>query len=127
MLGNLLRWWKVVSGPLWGDLIQTIGTVVIAPPEGDMAQYFASLEKMIQLDPKVIFPSHGMPLGGTNKLRETLNHRREREKQVTILLKKGLSPMEMVKKIYAHLPEELWPVAHATVQSHIKKIEESKF
>src|SRR3546814_19269597 len=46
-----------------GDLIQGIGTVVIAKPEGDMRKYFATLERLIALNPRVIIPPHGMALG----------------------------------------------------------------
>ena len=45
-----------------GDLIQGIGTVVISEPEGDMATYFKTLEKVIKLQPSVIMPSHGIPM-----------------------------------------------------------------
>ena len=56
-----------------GDLIQGIGTVVIPSPEGDMATYFKTLEKVIALNPEVIIPSHGIPMRTTHRLIETLN------------------------------------------------------
>ena len=51
--------WMIVS-----DLIQTVGTVVIGAPEGDMKKYFNSLEKVISMNPKVVIPSHGIAMGG---------------------------------------------------------------
>ena len=71
-----LRWFIV------GDLIQSLGTVVISTPEGDMATYFQTLEKIIELGPSVIVPSHGTPMRSTFRLQATLQHRREREKAV---------------------------------------------
>ena len=71
------RAWCIVS-----DLIQGIGTVVIAAPEGDMRKYFASLERVIAVAPRVIYPSHGMGLGGVFYLEQTLRHRRQREAQI---------------------------------------------
>src|SRR3546814_20810533 len=72
-----------------GDLIQGIGTVVIAKPEGDMRKYFATLERLIALNPRVIIPSHGMALGTVYRLEETLKHRRQREQQVLSLWREG--------------------------------------
>ncbi|MBI3171718.1 MAG: MBL fold metallo-hydrolase, partial [Hydrocarboniphaga effusa] len=80
------RAWCLVS-----DLIQGLGTVVIAKPEGHMGRYFASLRKVIELDPRVIYPSHGIALGTTYRLRETLHHREQREKQVLALYREGRS------------------------------------
>ena len=71
-----LNWFLV------GDLIQTIGTVSIVAPEGDMTKYFSSLKRIIELNPKNIIPSHGIILGGTDKLKATLQHRINREEQI---------------------------------------------
>ena len=111
------RAWAIV-----GDLIQTVGTVVIAHPEGDMQQYFESLERMIDLKPRVIFPSHGMPLGGVNKLVETLDHRKERERQIWQLLQQGADKEEILSTIYSALPLSLHPLARKTIDAHIDKI-----
>ena len=54
------RAWCIVS-----DLYQGVGTVVIAAPEGNMRKYFASLRKIIDLSPRVLYPSHGLPSGTT--------------------------------------------------------------
>ena len=110
--------WAIV-----GDLIQTVGTVVIAPPEGDMKLYFQSLERMIGLNPRVVFPSHGMPLGGVQKLLETLKHRKTREKQIRQLLQKGMNKEEILSEIYPSLPVDLYEPARRTIHAHIRKIE----
>ena len=47
-------------------------TVVISEPEGDMTTYFQTLEKVIALQPSVIIPSHGIPMGGTYRIEATL-------------------------------------------------------
>ena len=63
-----LRWFIV------GDLIQGVGTVVISAPEGDMAKYFCTLERVIDLNPDVIIPSHGIPMRSVHRLSVTLQH-----------------------------------------------------
>ncbi len=105
-----------------GDLIQTIGTVVIGGEEGDMAKYFKSLEKVIALKPKVCFPSHGIALGGTLKLSKTLKHRKLRESKIIELLDSGHNEEEILGIIYEGLEDRLIPYARATIQAHIKKI-----
>lgn len=109
---------------LVGDLIQGIGTVVIAAPEGDMRKYYASLQKLIELDPKVIFPSHGQPLGSTYRLRETLHHRQLREQQVLSLHREGHDIDAMLPLIYAGTDPRLMPLARKNIESHLRKLQE---
>lgn len=107
---------------LVGDLIQTIGTVVIGGPEGDMQKYFHSLNRVIELKPKNLIPSHGIIIGGTNKLVQTLKHRQEREDQIKELLGMGRNLQEILKVIYVDLKPELLPYAMKTIEAHITKI-----
>ncbi len=111
---------------LVGDLIQTVGTVVIGKPEGDMSKYFSSLKRVIDLDPQVILPSHGISVGGTFKLKETLKHRQMREKQILDLLKMGKNEKEMLDEIYKDLDESLFPYALKTIECHLDKIQKEK-
>lgn len=111
------RSWCIVS-----DLITAFGTVVIAPPEGNMKKYFASLERMIELDPAVIFPSHGPALGTTHKLKETLLHRQQREAQVLALHAAGKDERAMLEVIYPGLDERLLPLALCNISSHLDKL-----
>jgi glyoxylase-like metal-dependent hydrolase (beta-lactamase superfamily II)/8-oxo-dGTP pyrophosphatase MutT (NUDIX family) len=90
-----------------GDLIQGIGTVVIAKPEGHMATYCHTLQQVIDLDPAVIVPSHGMAMGGTHRLKETLKHRLEREAAVLKLHQQGLSPEAMLPVLYHGVDQRL--------------------
>jgi len=111
------RAWCIV-----GDLIQGVGTVVIAAPEGDMAKYFATLEKVIALQPKVIWPSHGSALGGTFYLEQTLKHRRLREAQVKSLTEAGKSIDEMLALMYPDTDPRLMPLARMNIDSHLVKL-----
>lgn len=114
---------KSLNWCIVGDLIQTVGTVVIGGDEGDMAKYFASLQKIIDLDPQFIYPSHGIALGGVWKLKETLKHRQMREEQVKELLEQGKGREEMLLAIYPDLEERLHKYALATIDAHLKKIQ----
>lgn len=105
-----------------GDLIQGIGTVVIAKPEGNMARYFATLQKVIALDPAVIIPSHGMAMGSTYRLQETLKHRQLRESAVLALHREGKSGDEMLPLLYQGVDARLWPYARMNIESHLDKL-----
>jgi len=107
---------------LVGDLIQTIGTVAILAPEGNMKKYFHSLQKVIDLNPKNIIPSHGIILGGTFKLEETLRHRQLREMQIKDLLQQNATVDEMIKSIYPDLEARLIKYAKKTIEAHLVKI-----
>jgi ribonuclease/clavin/mitogillin len=107
---------------LAGDLFQGVGTVVIGGEEGNMKKYFETLEKVIKLSPKVIFPSHGIGLGGTHVLEKTLEHRKLRESQILAFHQEGLSPDEMLPKIYAEVKPELWPYALQNIHKHLEKL-----
>lgn len=116
------RAWCIVS-----DLYQGVGTVVIAAPEGNMRKYFDSLRKVIELDPRVIYPSHGLASGTTHRLRETLKHRIMREEQVKSLVLAGKSEDEMLAVIYKDLADaRLLPFARMNIRSHLQKLREEK-
>ena len=105
-----------------GDLIQGIGTVVIPSPEGDMATYFSTLEKVIALNPEVIIPSHGIPMRSTHRLIETLKHRRKRESQILKLSKSGKSKKEILEQLYEGIDPRLQPLALQNIESHLVKL-----
>lgn len=109
---------------LAGDLIQTVGTVVIQAPEGNMKKYFQTLERVISLRPKNIIPSHGIIIGGTHKLEETLKHRRLREEQVLSLYLNKTSMESMILTIYPGLESRLLPYAQRQIEAHLEKLRE---
>lgn len=111
------RAWCIV-----GDLIQGIGTVVIAKPEGNMRKYLDSLRKIIALKPRVIFPSHGHGMGTVHRLEETLKHRELREQQIRNYLAEGKAPDEMLPLIYKDLDPRLLPLARMNIESHLDKL-----
>ena len=108
---------------LAGDLFQGIGTVVVGGAEGDMRKYFETLEKVIELNPACVIPSHGIALGGTNILQKTLKHRKFREEQIKEMRDKGMSVDQMLKAIYFDIPEKILKYARANIESHLQKIE----
>ena len=107
-------------------LFQGVGTVVVGGEEGDMAEYFTTLKKVISLKPAVVFPSHGIGLGGTHILEKTLEHRQHREDQVLEFYNNGVSPEQMLEKIYFDIPQGLKPYAMANITSHLQKLKNER-
>ncbi|MFT6633331.1 MAG: glyoxylase-like metal-dependent hydrolase (beta-lactamase superfamily II) [Bacteriovoracaceae bacterium] len=107
---------------LVGDLFQGVGTVVVGGEEGDMSKYMNSLQRVIDLKPNCVIPSHGIPLGGTNILEKTLLHRKLREKQIKELAENGHSIDEILKIIYFDIPDSVVKYAKANIESHLKKL-----
>lgn len=109
---------------LAGDLFQGVGTVVIGGEEGCMTKYMQTLQKVINLAPRCVIPSHGIALGGTYIIEKTLEHRKFREEQVLEMHQEGLSEDEMIKRIYFNIPENILKYARANIQSHLKKLKD---
>ena len=107
-----------------GDTILSTGTAVIAPPDGDMRAYLASLERLAALDLAVIFPGHGPPVDRPHeKIAEYLAHRRMRERQVLDALAAGQDTIaDIVPRLYADVPAFLHGMAGLTVRAHLDKL-----
>jgi glyoxylase-like metal-dependent hydrolase (beta-lactamase superfamily II) len=106
-----------------GDLFQYGATVVISDEEGDMREYQNTLAKIIDLDPEVLFPSHGIGVGGTLPLQKNLRHTKMRTEQVRKLQAQGCSEEEMLEQIYGKsIPQKLQRYALKNIRSHLKLI-----
>ena len=121
---NHLCWLLEEEATLFsGDHIMNGSTVVIAPPDGDMAAYLAQLERLKQLDLRAIAPGHGPLITDPEaKIDEYLVHRRAREAQVEAALVDGVSIDEIVGRLYAGVAEALHPVARFSVWAHLRKL-----
>jgi glyoxylase-like metal-dependent hydrolase (beta-lactamase superfamily II) len=116
----------VSEGALFtGDAVLGRGTSVIDPPEGDLAAYLRSLRRMLELEPRVIYPGHGsVVFEAQAKLREYLAHRALREEQVLAGLAQGaVRPADLVPDIYTDTSTELHPVAERQMLAHLLKLE----
>lgn len=108
-----------------GDHVLGIGTTAMRPPEGDMAQYIESLERLLSYDIRLICPGHGPPIRqARTKIEELIKHRLEREEQVLSGLARGKGTVEeLVAEIYPELDHRLHEAAKGQVQAHLVKLE----
>jgi glyoxylase-like metal-dependent hydrolase (beta-lactamase superfamily II) len=120
-----MAFFEQASGALFtGDAVLGRGTSVIDPPEGDMASYVRSLSLMASLAPRVIYPGHGPAVwSAAEKLREYVEHRKDRERQILAGLEDGPhAAAELVTRIYDDYPTELHPAAERSVLAHLLKL-----
>ena len=108
-----------------GDVILGVGTTVIPLDGGDMDDYLATLERLLDLELERIYPGHGpMILEPRQKVQEYLDHRLEREREVIAAIEGGAVTVEqMVERIYAEYPRRLYAAAGQSVTSHLIKLE----
>jgi glyoxylase-like metal-dependent hydrolase (beta-lactamase superfamily II) len=108
-----------------GDHIMEGSTVVIAPPDGDMAAYLEQLERLRALRLRAIAPGHGQRIDEPiAKIDEYLAHRRGREEMVAAALADagGATVAELVEAIYTDVPEHLHGMARYSVWAHLRKL-----
>jgi glyoxylase-like metal-dependent hydrolase (beta-lactamase superfamily II) len=108
-----------------GDLIAGIGTVIVDPPEGDMADYLDSLRRLASLKPGVIYPAHGPVVpSGPEKIAGYIAHRLEREERVlgALRVKGPATAAELVPDSYPDVKPELYPLAERSLLAHLGKL-----
>ncbi|NKJ97106.1 MBL fold metallo-hydrolase [Rhizobium leguminosarum bv. viciae] len=109
-----------------GDHVMAWSTSIVAPPDGSMADYMASLERLIARDDRLLLPGHGGPvMEPAGFLRALKAHRLKREQAVLACVRAGDSGIaEMVKVIYRDTDPKLHGAAALSVLAHIENLME---
>ena len=109
-----------------GDHVMGWSTTVVAPPDGDMRQYMASLDAVIARNFDVLWPTHGAPVTEVRPFLEAYRaHRQAREAQIVARLAAGdRTVADMVPVLYAAVDRKLWPAASLSVLAHLIKLVE---
>jgi glyoxylase-like metal-dependent hydrolase (beta-lactamase superfamily II) len=108
------------------DHIMSWSTSVVSPPHGNMADYFASMRKMLTREDKVYLPGHGPKLDDPIPFaRALLSHRAQRETAIANALASGpKTTMGLVDALYVGIDARLKPAAQRTVIAHLEKLRE---
>jgi glyoxylase-like metal-dependent hydrolase (beta-lactamase superfamily II) len=109
-----------------GDHVMGWSTTVVTPPDGDMAQYMASVRKLIARDDRILYPTHGAPIADPKPfLRAYLEHRLDREAQILACIRDGLATIpDMVARMYVDVDKRLHPAASRSVLAHLIQLEQ---
>jgi glyoxylase-like metal-dependent hydrolase (beta-lactamase superfamily II) len=110
-----------------GDHVMGWSTTVVAPPDGRMADYRASLRKLLARDDRTLWPTHGGPIRDPGPFLEAyLAHRAEREAQILACLAEGIDVIPaIVARLYADVDVRLHPAAARSVLAHLIELEQA--
>jgi glyoxylase-like metal-dependent hydrolase (beta-lactamase superfamily II) len=108
-----------------GDHVMAWSTSVVVPPDGDMADYMASLNLLQTREDRVYYPAHGPAIDKPRQLvRGMIGHRMMRERQIEKLLtEEPRSIADLVPVMYKGVAEFLWPAAAQSVHAHLIELE----
>ncbi len=114
------------SGALFtGDHVMGWSTSVVIPPDGDMGDYMASLEKLQAREDTVYHSAHGAAITKPRQLvRGMIGHRRQRENQIVRLMtERARTAGEFIPEMYKGLDERLIGAAEMSVTAHLIDLE----
>ncbi len=108
-----------------GDHVMGWSTTVVVPPDGDMAAYMASLDKLRHRSDRVYYPAHGAAVTKPQQLvRGMIGHRLQRERQILRLIGEGAATIPaIVAGAYPGLDPRLVPAAGGSVLAHLVDLE----
>lgn len=110
-----------------GDLVLGKGSSMVTYPEGNVAAYLRSLDRLMALEPRMLFPGHWDPVtDAMGKLREYRAHRLEREAQVLAEVQRRQgTALELTRRVYGpEVGEDLLAAAEMTMRAHLEKLVE---
>jgi glyoxylase-like metal-dependent hydrolase (beta-lactamase superfamily II) len=110
------------SGAMFtGDHVMGWSTSVISPPDGDMADYMASMQKVHDRSDRIYYPAHGAPVEKPQQLvRGMMGHRKQRERQILKQLENGPRAIKaMVPDMYKGTDPRLYGAAGRSVLAHL--------
>jgi glyoxylase-like metal-dependent hydrolase (beta-lactamase superfamily II) len=109
-----------------GDHVMAWSTTIVAPPDGAMSDYMASLEKLARRSEPLYLPGHGGPVGEAPRyVRHLIRHRQAREASILYRLGKGAADIPtLVKAVYIGLDPRLAGAAALSVLAHLEGLVE---
>ncbi len=121
---HVCYYWPEAKTLFAGDVILGEGTSVIAPPEGDMSAYIASLRRLERFDLNFIYPGHGPLIDDpAGVIGQYIRHRLEREAQILAALAAGAdTPARIRARVYGELDPRLHRAAEGSVAAHLAKL-----
>jgi ribonuclease/clavin/mitogillin len=107
-----------------GDMVASVGTILIAPGDGDMRVYLEQLARLEALGARVALPAHGDPIEDPSAaFRHYIAHRTMREDKVVAGLRTGpRTAADLLPEVYSDTPVHLWPFAALSLQAHLDKL-----
>jgi ribonuclease/clavin/mitogillin len=125
--GHVCLWNEAERLAIVGDMVASVGTILVNPRDGDMAVYLEQLERLAALDAQCALPAHGEPIEQPTALfRWYIAHRLEREAKIFGVVARagdaGATAEAILADAYADAPPSAWPIALLSVRAHLEKL-----
>ena len=120
--------WLGAEALFSGDHVMGWASTMISPPDGDLAAFMASLEKLESIPARRYFPGHGAPIAdGLTIARHLAKHRNLRGTQILEALRAGdATALDLVERIYTDVPHALYAAAARNVFAHLLDFQQRK-
>ena len=130
--GHICLWSPDERVVVVGDMVASVGTILIDPVDGDMRAYLEQLDRLARLDARLALPAHGEPIDRPTELfRRYIAHRQMREAKIVaaIAARRAAGSMtpsaeELLPDAYGDVPATMWPFALLSLQAHLKKLDD---
>lgn len=111
-----------------GDHVMGWASTLISPPDGDLGDYFRSLDRLAARPARVFYPGHGAPITDTAvRLAELAAHRRDRHAQISAVLQRAPADIStLTAAIYTDTPPALLHAAARNVFAHLVEMTQEK-
>jgi glyoxylase-like metal-dependent hydrolase (beta-lactamase superfamily II) len=123
--GHLCLFEERTGAVVVGDMVASVGTILVETRDGDMKLYLEQLERLANLGARVALPAHGDPIDEpTEVFRRYIAHRLTRESKIVDALR-ALGPStveEIVPRAYDDTPAHVWPIARLATDAHLVKL-----
>ncbi|HTJ81145.1 MAG TPA: MBL fold metallo-hydrolase, partial [Polyangiaceae bacterium] len=123
--GHICLYEASLGAVVVGDMVASVGTILIEPREGDMQRYLVELGRLEKLEAKAAFPAHGATIAEPSRLfRAYQIHRAMREGAVLSAVEKkpGGTLEELLPLAYEDTNRALWPIAKLSLEAHLVKL-----
>lgn len=123
--GHICLWNALTKTAVVGDMVASVGTILIAPGDGDMQIYLEQLERLRSLGATLALPAHGDPIDDPgNVFEHYVKHRLMREEKVLGAVRAHPGTLEsIVPYAYDDTPPGIWPIARLSLAAHLEKLE----
>jgi ribonuclease/clavin/mitogillin len=130
--GHICLWNADEGALVVGDMVASVGTILIDPVDGDMRAYLEQLDRLARLDASLALPAHGEPIDRPTELfRRYIAHRRMREAKIVAALAScraagTMAPTaeDLLPMAYGDVPATTWPIALLSLRAHLKKLDD---
>ncbi len=129
--GHVCLFERTTRSLIAGDMVASVGTILVEPNDGDMSLYLESLARLRDLDANTVYPAHGDPITPGREIFERyIAHRLAREAKILAALQSlqaldrtsATTIAQIVPIAYSDTPPASWPLASLSTAAHLEKL-----